>query len=134
MEELYWITRLNVINASLIAVMLISAMLAITLFIAASNSKSDSNDFIEGSKFWKISINTYKRYLYLFKRCVIIFVASAFMEILIPTTNEALLIYGVGGTIDYIKSNETAKQLPDKCIKALNKWADNLNEEETKRQ
>ena len=44
-------------------------------------------------------------------------------------TNEALMIYGIGGTIDYIKSNETAKQLPDKCIKALDKWADNLNEE-----
>ena len=41
-------------------------------------------------------------------------------------TNEALMIYCVGGTIDYVKSNETAKQLPDKCIKALDKWADNL--------
>ena len=35
--------------------------------------------------------------------------------------NDALLIYGVGGTIDYVKSNKTAKQLPDKCIKALDK-------------
>ena len=43
--------------------------------------------------------------------------------------NDALLIYGVGGTIDYVKSNETAKQLPDKYIKALDKWVDNLNEE-----
>lgn len=34
------------------------------------------------------------------------------------------------GTIDYVKSNETAKQLPDKCVKALDKWVDNLNEEE----
>lgn len=51
------------------------------------------------------------------------------MNIFIPTTNEALLIYGVGGTIDYVKSNKTAKQLPDKCIKALDKWADNINEE-----
>ena len=38
------------------------------------------------------------------------------------------MIYGIGGTIDYIKSNETAKQLPDKCIKALDKLVDNLNE------
>lgn len=29
-----------------------------------------------------------------------------------PTTKEMLLIYGVGGTIDYIKSNDTAKELP----------------------
>ena len=52
------------------------------------------------------------------------------MSIFIPTTNEALLIYGVGGTIDYIKSNDTAKQLPDKCIKALDKWVENLSEKE----
>ena len=32
-------------------------------------------------------------------------------------------------TNNYIKSNETAKLLPDKCIKALDKWVDNLNEE-----
>ena len=43
--------------------------------------------------------------------------------------NDALLIYGVGGTIDYVKLNNTAKQLPDKCIKAFDKWVDNLNEE-----
>ena len=48
---------------------------------------------------------------------------------LIHSKNEVLLIYGVGGTIDYIKSNDTAKQLPDKCIKALDKRVENLNEE-----
>lgn len=52
------------------------------------------------------------------------------MNIFIPTTNEALLIYGVGGMIDYIKSNDTAKQLPDKCVKALDKYLDNLTKEE----
>jgi hypothetical protein len=42
------------------------------------------------------------------------------------------MIWGVGGTIDYVKSNATAKQLPDKCIEALDKWVDSLNEEKTK--
>ena len=63
------------------------------------------------------------------KRCAIAFFVSVFINFFIPTTNEALMIYGIGGTIDYIKSNETAKQLPDKYIKALDKWADNINEE-----
>lgn len=61
---------------------------------------------------------------------VIVFLVSVFINILIPTTNQALLIYGVGGTIDYIKSNSTAKQLPDKCVKALDKWVENLTKEE----
>ena len=42
------------------------------------------------------------------------------------------MIYGVGDTIDYVKSNNTAKQLPDKCIEALDKWVSSLNEEEKK--
>lgn len=56
-----------------------------------------------------------------------ILVISVIATTLIPTTNEALLIYGVGNTVDYIKSNPTAKQLPDKCVKALDRWVDSLN-------
>ena len=62
------------------------------------------------------------------------FFVSVLMNIFIPTTNEALLIYGVGGTIDYIKSNDTAKQLPDKCVKALDKYLDNLTKEENQKE
>lgn len=42
----------------------------------------------------------------------------------IPSTKELYLIYGLGNTVDYLKSNPAAKQLPDKCIKALNTWID----------
>lgn len=42
------------------------------------------------------------------------------------------MIWGVGETIDYVKSNETAKQLPDKCIEALDKWVEGLNEDNKK--
>lgn len=72
----------------------------------------------------------YKKWMRNAKRCATVFLVSVFMNIFIPTTNEALLIYGVGGTIDYIKSNDTAKQLPDKCVKALDKYLDNLTKEE----
>ncbi len=44
--------------------------------------------------------------------------------VFIPTTKEMYLIYGVGGTIDYLKESETAKQLPDKVVMALDKWVD----------
>ena len=43
-----------------------------------------------------------------------------------------LLIYGVGGTIDYIRKNDTAKQLPDKCIKVLDCFADKYIDEPKK--
>ena len=37
-----------------------------------------------------------------------------------------LLIYGVGGSIDYLRNNTTAQKLPDKCIEALDAWVDEL--------
>jgi hypothetical protein len=47
----------------------------------------------------------------------------------LPSKKDMLLIYGVGGTIDYIKNNDTAKQLPDKVVIALDKYFDTLNED-----
>ena len=46
--------------------------------------------------------------------------------------NNVLVIYGIGGTIDYIKGNDTAKQLPDKCIEAIDKFLDEYTGEEDK--
>ncbi len=40
------------------------------------------------------------------------------------TERDIMLIYGIGGTVDYIKQNETAKQLPDKVIMAIDKYLD----------
>jgi hypothetical protein len=60
------------------------------------------------------------------KVSIISFIIGLLGVTFIPTTKEALLIYGVGGTIDYLKQNPTAKQLPDKCINALDKWIDDL--------
>ena len=66
------------------------------------------------------------------KRFVVCGVIAAMANIFIPTTKELLYIYGVGGTIDYIKTNDTAKQLPDKCIKALDRFADKYIDEPEK--
>lgn len=68
-----------------------------------------------------------------FKRYTIVTLVLIVINIFIPTKNEALLIYGVGGTIDYIKSNNTSKQLPDKCVKALDKYLDNLTKDENQK-
>ena len=39
-----------------------------------------------------------------------------------PTKKDCLAIYGLGGTIDYVKSNDKAKKLPDKVIDALDMY------------
>lgn len=111
MNEVYWITRLDAICNFLTAVAVVSFLIsAVTVFLASCMQK-------------------FKMFLSYFKRFIFVTIIACLINVFIPTTNEALMIYGVGGTIDYIKSNKTAKQLPDKCIKALDKWVDNLNEE-----
>lgn len=59
--------------------------------------------------------------------CFFLFLISS---ILTPTTKEAILIFGVGSTIDYISENEVAKQIPDNYIKALNEWVESLSDDE----
>ena len=57
---------------------------------------------------------------------------SVLLATIIPSKKELYMIYGVGGTIEYLKSNPNAKELPDKCIKALERWTDSVNKENNK--
>ncbi len=52
------------------------------------------------------------------------------ISILIPTKKEIYTVIGLGGTIEYIMRNDVAKELPDKCIIALDKLIDEYNKEE----
>ena len=129
MEEIYWITRLDTICNFLTAVAVVCFMISTVTGILAMCNKFDAGDYEEGGKYYNCCMQKFKMFSNYFKRFIFVTIIACLINFFIPTTNEALMIYGVGGTIDYIKSNETAKQLPDKCIKALDKWVDNLNEE-----
>ena len=132
MNEIYWITRLDAICAFLWIVSLLSFLLLGILLFVAKISKINAENDEENCEDWNEYMQRYKECMRYAKIGVIVFLVSVFINIFIPTTKQALLIYGVGGTIDYIKSNKTAKQLPDKCVKALDKYLDNINKEEEK--
>ena len=133
MNEIYWITRLDAICAFLWIVSLLSFLLLGILLFVAKISKINAENDEENCEDWNEYMQRYKECMRYAKIGVIVFLVSVFINIFIPTTNEALLIYGVGGTIDYIKSNNTSKQLPDKCVKALDKYLDNLTKEENQK-
>ena len=42
------------------------------------------------------------------------------------------MIFGIGGTVDYIQDNEKLQQLPDKCVEALDLWVESLKEDSEK--
>lgn len=118
MSELYWITRFDGILTAIIMPMVILLIVSLGLFIA-------SCDIYDETKRKLIR----KRAIIFGSIGIFLLIAQAF----IPTTKQALIIYGVGGTIDYVKSNETAKQLPDKAIIALDKYLESINAETEKK-
>lgn len=133
MSEIYFITRLDAICGFLWIVSILSFLLLGTLLFVAIISKINAEIDEENCEYRNICMQRYKECMRHSKIGVIVFLVSVSINILIPTTNQALLIYGVGGTIDYIKSNDTSKQLPDKCVKALDKYLDNLTKDENQK-
>ena len=61
---------------------------------------------------------------------VIVLAISALMCLFVPGSKQAMLIWGIGSTVDYIQENEAVKELPDKCVEALEVWLESLTEEE----
>lgn len=111
MWELYLLTRLDNINTLgffLFVFSAISLIIASGMFFIENNRKLSKLMSLIGS---------------------IMIVIGTIILVFVPTTKEGMLILGVGKSIDYLKSNETAKQLPDKCIDALNVWVDSFTEE-----
>lgn len=117
MEEIYWITRLDSIRCFFTVFAGLCSVIGTALFLCFVIT-SDSEAVRKVVKKWTI---------------ILMIAAVSFImgAIFTPTTKDMLMIYGVDGTIEYLESNETAKQLPDKSIEALDKLLDEyLNENE----
>ena len=124
MNEIYWITRLDLISGWLTALSIISGIIVLCASVGYLANKDDYEEHEwKDSKNWMIfSAKIFKNSTF----CLFLFLTSS---ILTPTTKEAMLIFGVGSTIDYLSENEVAKQIPDNCIKALNEWVESLSDD-----
>ena len=132
MNEIYWITRLDGINTVALVIVIITVIISIIslvgYFVSLGNISYYKERVKKGFKGLEDDVEEWINYAKVWKKIWVIFVplliVSTLVKVFVPTTNEALVIYGVGGTIDYVKSNPVAKQLPDKCVKALDRWVD----------
>ena len=131
MTELYWITRLDSLCDSLTFIMIASGILSV-ITIFASIVCWFNKPKGEEPKYDEIPAEYYLGFKKWGKRILIVFIMTLIIRTLVPTTNQCLLIYGVGGTIDWVKSNPTAKNLPNKCIIALDKWVDKISQDSIK--
>lgn len=112
MNEIYWITRLDDVKSVFAIIVMAALVAAVILFVLFL----DSDEEDKRRKLWKQ-----------FKVSLCCLSVSILALIFIPSTKDALLIYGLGGTIDYIKGNDTARKLPEKAVMALDKYLEELN-------
>ena len=117
MSELYWLGVLGNLNCLGVAIAVLSFLVFIALgfwlFLC-------SDDDLEPSPYIKK----------VFKGSIFAIVLGVVMATFIPSKKNLLIIYGVGGTIDYVKENKDANKIPDKCIKALDKYLDDVLKED----
>lgn len=119
MSILYWINVLDNINFLFILIFIASLLFSGACFIAnLTCTASEVSETLD-----------YKRFINAKNWAYTLLIISTLIITFVPSKRELYIIYGVGGTIDYLKENPTAKELPDKCIKALDTWVGNLNKE-----
>jgi len=111
MNELYLIGRVGAIHDIMIALIVISGLITFLTIIFYLIAEDEGTEIPKSfTKLFKVAITT--------------LIISVIGYITIPSGRELYFIFGVGTAIDYVQSNETAKQLPDKAIKAIDKWLD----------
>lgn len=124
MEIIYWFQRLSAINALAWIVLVIGAIVTILCAISYSIDQDFADTLDEPERACKRA----KRW---FRIAPWVLGISTMACVFVPTEREMYAIYGIGGTIDYIKSNETAQQLPDKVVTALDKWVESIKEDKS---
>lgn len=120
MIEIYWITRLGLLGEACMNLFICCIIVMLLLLIMYPLIIDTYSDLKEGQK------STCRK---VFKFYILLLCLSALGALFVPTQKEMYAIYGIGSTIDYIKSNEKAKQLPDKCIDALTRYVDSIEKE-----
>lgn len=117
MKELYWILMCDSIIGLFVALIILTLMV---VSIAAISFLDKYEDDYKKTK---------TKYIKVIKISLIICIVSIMGATFTPSTKNMLLVYGIGNSIEYLKNNEAAKELPDKCIKALDYWVESLTKE-----
>ena len=121
-SKMYWFTRLTAITTALKTILIVSGILAgaalifwVIVYLSDPEYMPDGEESKRG--FLKIGSKTL---------CIstIVFAIGLIGRTFTPTTSEALVIYGVGESVEYLQNNKDAVQIPDKALQALNKYLD----------
>lgn len=125
--KMYWFTRLSAIITALETILILSLILAAAALVFWIVIYLSDPEYMPDEEEGK------KRYLRLGSKVLwistIVFVVGLIGRTFTPTTSEALVIYGVGESVDYLQNNKDAVQIPEKALQALNKYLDETIED-----
>ena len=114
MNELYWIERLDAVNVTFVIIQIFPKLYMIYEYIESNVVSYTEKQCIDKG-------------IYKAKKVSYVIIAiSLLILIFTPTTKEMYRIIGIGETINYLRQNEASKELPDKCIKALDLFLDKI--------
>lgn len=119
MTEIYWIQRIGALSDLFCIVWTVGLFVSITMIVCLVIAVTEDYDD-------KIVLRKLKKYT---KISFVTTVIGVLGDIFTPSTKEMYAIYGIGGTIDYIKSNDKAKELPNKVVDALTRYVENIEKD-----
>ena len=117
MREIYWLTVLGNLHIVIIAIFvtLVCIGIASLLMYAFSESYETKEREVLSRFTKKISLAA---------------ICTGIILCFIPSKQDLLAIYGIGGTLDYIQGSDKAKELPDKVVDALTEYLDNTKDQD----
>lgn len=115
MSEIYWLLTIGNLNNAIVALFVILNVVLSVILIVEVVMYCEGLDEEE----WDKCLNYIKKTV---KYTALPWLFLLLGIVFVPSKRDLYAIYGIGGTIDYIKQNDTAKQLPDKVVNYLDKW------------
>ncbi len=120
--KLYWFTRLSALTTTFQVIAIVAGLLTVVFliywFVISVTDAEYIDDEEEGKE---IHLKRASKLLWIFTP---LFIFGILGRLFTPTTSEALVIFGVGESVEYLQSNKDAVQIPDKALQALNKYLD----------
>lgn len=121
MNEVYWLTRIGTVGDACGLFLIIGL---ITLIIGGGLLAPLVLDTCDDKDLWKGFLKKAGKVL------IILWIISLIGYFFVPTKKDMVVILGIGTTLDYIKSNDKAKQLPDKVVDSLTKYLEDTDKED----
>jgi len=123
--KIYWLTRLDSIQGAIVAVMVISILLAVTYYlIMLFNSGEfgwDDDDFVKFKKRWGSKV----------KIAQIVGLMCMLFITFIPSKEDAIIIYAGGKTMDFVQSDSSVNKIPAATTKMIYDYLNNSIKEAT---